>query len=179
MLLLHRKLCGRGHYTKGSPGLPPQCLLSCSCSGLGGHSSNLLLLPLGTPCPALGLCPCSHFAPYGYACAAHNCTCENPKFMACWRHGTALLAPAGPGLSRSTPRAAWLRSLSVSGKVQCGINRDWPSTCPDTGQLHGSVCPAGEAGVTTREGQDTEVVGWGVLGSRSLVWVVSGRAELP
>lgn len=90
-----------------------------------------------------------------------------------------LLAPAGPGLSRSTPRAAWLRSLSVSGKVQCGINRDWPSTCPDTGQLHGSICPAGEAGVTTREGQDTEVVGWGVLGSRSLVWVVSGRAELP
>lgn len=57
MLLLGRELRGGGRCTEGSPGLPPRCLLSCPGSGLGGHGSTLLLSPLGTPCPALGLVP--------------------------------------------------------------------------------------------------------------------------
>lgn len=159
-----------GTTPKVAPGFLPgaSCPARWPCQHLAAVTSRY---------PSLypGACPCLHFAPCGYTCVAHNCTCENPKCMACWGHGPALLAPASPGLAQSSPKTAQLRGLSVSGKLQGGINRRWPSTLPCDGAAREGFCPAGEADVAIGEGQDAEAVGWCIPVRGSLVWGVAGQ----
>lgn len=166
MLLPHRELCGGGQYTTGSPGA------SCPApaKGWGGQGSTLRLSPPGTRHPALGLVP-------SHTLRLHLC-CSKLLTTALVRTLSVCLAGAVGRLSWPQPAQAWLGALPK----QCGYTAflcrgnseaafaDWPFTLPSGGAEQESFCPAGEAGVTISEGQDTEAMVGCVQARESLIW---------
>lgn len=168
LLLLHRELCGRGHCTGGSPGSPPQCLLSCPGSGLGGRDSTLLLSPLGTLHLASGLV-LGHTLHLVVTRVAQSCIVRPLRAQLSGALGWLFWPqPAQVGLELSqSSRAPW---LLCRGKSKAALIETGPAPCPQAGQHRESCCPAGQAGVPVREGLDAGVVLWCVPARESLVW---------